>query len=161
MVKYELSLAVLKKSDANTIKLVCLLILKKPSLQGPLFPPAENGHPWLSSPLIRGSFQVMNQICMDQFPEPNKGEEIGYHHVGVSLPSGRPAAGHTEQIARLLTCKARNGQQLMHIYTVDYSLGSKPRVNPMMEKLPVDHKFCSSNRTGNKELTLLGWPSDR
>lgn len=97
MVKSELTLAICKKSDASTTKLGCLLILRKSSPQGLWFPPSLKGHLWFSSPLIRGLFEVMNQICMDQFPEPDEGEANWLTPCGCEPAKWRPAAGHIEQ----------------------------------------------------------------
>lgn len=78
----------------------------------------------------------------------------------MRLPSGRPAAGHKEQIERWQTYKAKRNQQLGHICSVDRTLGPRPKVSPLTEKLPLDSKFYSSQVMGNKKLTLQRWPSD-
>lgn len=77
----------------------------------------------------------------------------------MSWPSGRPAAGHKEQIERLQIYKAKRNQQLGHICTVDCSLGPRPKVSPLIEKLPLDSKLYSSQVMGNK-LTVQRWLSD-
>lgn len=67
-------LAICKISVASTIKIGLFVDSKENIYIGSFVSLSLSGHLWPSSLLIRDLFEVMNQICRDQFPEPDEEE---------------------------------------------------------------------------------------